>query len=82
MTLLEPPEFDLDHLKLLVTGQDGPLTFQNLTSSLLIQMVMFVVLAYLRFVKRMVESIGLYRNDFLQTMSIVFSVVSKYKVVN
>ena len=82
MTLLEPPEFDLDHLKLLVTGPDGPLTFQNLTSSLLIQMVMFVVLAYLRFVKRMVESIGLYRNDSLQTMSIVFSVVSKYKVVN
>ena len=60
MTLLEPPEFDLDHLKLLVTGPDGPLTFQNLTSSLLIQMVMFVVPAYLRFVKRMVESIGLY----------------------
>ena len=81
MTLLEPPEFDLDHLKLLVTGPDGPLTFQNLTSSLLIQMVMFVVLAYLRFAKRMVESIGLYRNDSLQTMSIVFSVVSKYKVV-
>ena len=65
-----------------MTGPDGPLTFQNLTSSLLIQMVMFVVLAYLRFVKRMVESIGLYRNDSLQTMSIVFSVVSKYKVVN
>ena len=41
-----------------------------------------ILVTYLRFVKRMVESVGLYRNNSLETISIVFSVFSRYKVVN